>query len=152
MSLTHIDETGAARMVDVSRKSTAVRTARARGRVTMGPETVRMIREGLVKKGDVLAVARIAGITAAKKTYELIPLCHNIVIDSVRVDLRIGEDCVEIESTANCNGRTGIEMEALSAVSGAALTVYDMCKAIDTSMRITDIALVEKTKSEAKQT
>lgn len=115
----------------------------------MDPGTVRMIREGLVQKGDVLAVARIAGITAAKKTYELIPLCHQVAIDHVGVDFRIREDGVDIESTASCTGRTGIEMEALSAVSGAALAIYDMCKAVDKSMRITDIVLAEKTKSGA---
>ena len=146
MEFTHLDETGAAQMVDVSGKPQTIRTARARGEIELAPETIVKINEGLMKKGDVLAVARIAGIIAAKKTYELIPLCHNIEIDCVNVDFEIKEDRIEIESTASCTGKTGIEMEALTAVSGAALAIYDMCKAIDKNMVISNITLIEKLK------
>jgi cyclic pyranopterin monophosphate synthase len=133
-------------MVDVSGKPAARRTATASGRVLMRPETVDLIRKNLLEKGDVLAVARIAGIGAAKRTSDLIPLCHNIAIDRVQVDCRLLEDGVEIVAAAVCTDRTGIEMEALTAVAIAALTIYDMCKAVDRSMRITDIRLLEKTK------
>jgi len=147
-NLTHVDETGAARMVDVSRKKPLKRTARARGRIALCPETVRLIRENAIAKGDVLAAARIAGIMGAKRTSDLIPLCHNIEIEHVSVDLRILSDGVEIEATALCTEKTGIEMEALTAVSVAALTIWDMCKAVDKTMRIGDILLVEKKKEE----
>jgi len=148
--LTHVDASGRARMVDVSAKPRVRRTASAFGRVHLRPETMRMIRENTIQKGDVLTVARIAGIAGAKRTAGLIPLCHNIEIEHVEVELSMGEDTVEIRSRAVCTDRTGIEMEALTAVSVAALTVYDMCKAVDRSMRITDIHLLEKTKEQAR--
>lgn len=146
MKLSHIDDEGAARMADVSGKPPVRRTARARGRIRLQPETIRLIKEGAVKKGDVLATARIAGIAAAKKTWDLVPLCHNIRIDHLSIDFRFVEEAVEIESTAVCTDKTGIEMEALAAVSVAALTIYDMCKAVDRQMRIEGIELVEKRK------
>jgi len=147
MDLSHLDEQGGARMVDVSDKEKVRRTARAAGRIQMKPETLRQVREGLLKKGDAFAVARIAGIAAAKRTAELIPLCHNIRIDHVSVDLELQETGVVITASAVCTESTGIEMEALTAVSVAALTLYDMCKAVDKEMRITDIHLLEKTKT-----
>ncbi len=147
MGLSHLDEQGNAIMVDVSSKPRVRRTARAAGRILMQPETLRLIRENLLKKGDALGVARVAGIAAAKRTAELIPLCHNIRIDQVTVDFTLRDDGIEIEARAVCTESTGIEMEALTAVSVAALTLYDMCKSVDKDMRITDIRLVEKTKT-----
>ena len=147
MDLSHLDEQGAARMVDVSAKERVRRTARAAGKILMQGETLRLLREGLLKKGDAFAAARIAGIAAAKRTSELIPLCHNIRIDQVGIDLSLREDGVLIEASAVCTESTGIEMEALTAVAVAALTLYDMCKAVDKGMRIVDIHLVEKTKA-----
>lgn len=147
--LTHLDEAGAARMVDVSAKPPVKRTARAAARIGMDRETIALVRDGLIKKGDVLAVARIAGIGAAKRTWDLIPLCHGIQIDCVTVDFTIEDDGIAIETTAVCTDKTGIEMEALTAASVAALTIYDMCKAVDKNMRIGEIRLIEKTKSEA---
>jgi cyclic pyranopterin phosphate synthase len=147
MDLSHLDEHGQARMVDVSAKGRVRRTARASGTILMQPETIRLLREGLLKKGDAFAVARVAGIAAAKRTAELIPLCHNIRIDQVSVDLALREGGVSIDAAAVCTESTGIEMEALTAVAVAALTLYDMCKAVDKRMRITDIHLVEKTKA-----
>ena len=144
--LSHVDGAGAARMVDVSDKPRVRRTAVASGRVDMAPETVRLVRLNALKKGDVLATARIAGIMAAKRTSELIPLCHNIEIERVAVELVLDEGGVAIEATAVCTDKTGIEMEALTAVAVAALTVYDMCKAADKGMALTGIRLVEKTK------
>lgn len=146
MELSHLDEQGQARMVDVSSKERVRRTARAEGMVRMQAETLRLLRGGLMKKGDAFAVARVAGIAAAKRTSELIPLCHNIRIDQVGVELFLVEGGVRIEASAVCTESTGIEMEALTAVSVAALTLYDMCKAADKEMRISDIHLVEKTK------
>ncbi|MDE1897312.1 MAG: cyclic pyranopterin monophosphate synthase MoaC [Rhodospirillales bacterium] len=143
--LTHIGPDGAARMVDISAKRVSAREAVAKGRVTMKPETVALIREGRAAKGDVLAAARIAGIMAAKKTGELIPLCHPLPLDAVSIDLIVGEDAVEITATARTTGRTGVEMEALTAVSLAALTIYDMVKAVDKTMRIEAIRLTRKT-------
>ncbi len=148
MELTHLDEAGAARMVDVSAKPPIKRRARAAGRIWMAPETVALVRDGLIKKGDVLAVARIAGIGAAKKTSELIPLCHGIRIDCITVDFTLLDDGIAVETAAVCTDKTGIEMEALVAVSVAALAIYDMCKAADKNMRIGEIRLLEKTKSE----
>ena len=148
MQLSHVDETGAARMVDISGKDKVRRTARARGKIRLDPGTIKLVKAGLIKKGDVLAVARIAGISAAKKTWDLIPLCHNIEIDRVDVNFRVVKDGIEIESTAVCSDKTGIEMEALTAVSVSALTIYDMCKAVDKKMRIEDVVLVEKRKEE----
>lgn len=143
--LTHFDEAGRARMVDVSAKAETVRFARARGRVVMAPATLARIREGTIGKGDVLAVARLAGIMAAKRTADLIPLCHPLPLTAVSLDFSLLEpDRVEIESTVRVTARTGAEMEALTAVSLAALTLYDMCKAIDRGMRIEEIRLVEK--------
>ena len=141
--LTHFDETGAAVMVDVSDKDITSRTAIARGAVEMAPETLAMIVEGRAKKGDVLAVARLAGIMAAKRTPDLIPLCHPLALSKVTVDLTPdpGASRIDIEATVKVTGRTGVEMEALTAVSVAALTVYDMVKAVDRALRITDIRL-----------
>jgi cyclic pyranopterin phosphate synthase len=145
-NLTHFDEQGRAVMVDVSAKPETVRRATAAGAVVMAPETLRTIRDGGVKKGDVLAVARLAGIMAAKRTPDLIPLCHPLPLSSVVVDLEPDEALpgVRITATVRLTGRTGVEMEALTAVSVAALTVYDMCKAIDRSMRIDSVRLVRK--------
>jgi cyclic pyranopterin phosphate synthase len=145
-TLTHTDETGAARMVDVSGKPAIRRTAVATGRITMQAETVEAIRNNTVQKGDVLAAARIAGIGGAKRTWDLIPLCHNIAIDQVDVQFEIQDTAIAISASAVCTDKTGIEMEALTAVSIAALTIYDMCKAVDKAMCITDITLIEKTK------
>jgi len=144
--LTHVDGKGAARMVDVSAKERVRRTARAAGRIDLAPATVELVRANALEKGDVLAAARLAGIMAAKRTAELVPLCHNIEIEHVAVDLELAPDGSEIQSFAACTDKTGIEMEALTAVSVAALTIWDMCKAVDGSMRIRDIRLVGKTK------
>jgi cyclic pyranopterin phosphate synthase len=145
MALTHFDAAGRAAMVDVAGKDETARTATARGRIVMQPETLALIREGRAGKGDVLGVARVAGIMAAKKTHELIPLCHPLMISKVAVDLQPeGEDAVVIEATVSLTGRTGVEMEALTAVTVAALTVYDMVKAVDRGMRIEDVRLVHK--------
>ena len=144
--LTHLDDQGRARMVDVSAKDVTLRQATARGRVTMRSETLAMIAEGRAKKGDVLAAARIAGIMAAKKTHELIPLCHPLLISGVTVDFTPDAKAhtIEVEATVKVEGKTGVEMEALTAVSVACLTIYDMCKSADRAMRIGDIRLVEK--------
>ena len=132
-------------MVDVSPKAETARTATARGRIVMAPETLALIREGRAGKGDVLGVARLAGIMAAKRTSDLIPLCHPLMISKVSVDLEPeGDDAIVIEATVSLTGKTGVEMEALTAVSIAALTVYDMVKATDRGMRIEDIRLVHK--------
>jgi cyclic pyranopterin phosphate synthase len=144
--LSHLDSEGQARMVDVGGKAVTERTAVARGSVVMKPETLRLIKEGNMKKGDVLGTARVAGIMAAKRTWELIPLCHPLQIDKVSVDFEIDEDNskIDIEAMVKCHGKTGVEMEALTAVSVAALTIYDMAKAVERTMRITDIHLVRK--------
>ena len=142
--LTHFDDQGAAHMVDVSDKAVTARVATAKGRVVMAPETRAMIEEGRAKKGDVLSVARLAGIMGAKKTADLIPLCHPLAITKVSVDLSYAEDGVDIEATVKTTGQTGVEMEALTAVNIAALTVYDMVKAVDKTMQITDIRVVLK--------
>lgn len=144
--LTHIDAAGNARMVDVSGKDETVREATAKGRVKMLAETLALISTGSAPKGDVLAAARLAGIMAAKKTSDLIPLCHPLAISSVVVDLVLNEDetSVDISATVRSTGRTGVEMEALSAVSIAALTIYDMVKAVDRGMRIEAIRVVAK--------
>ena len=143
--LTHIGPDGAARMVDVSAKQVTQREAEAKGRVVMKPETAALIHEGRAAKGDVLAAARIAGIMAAKKTGELIPLCHPLPLDAVNIDLIVTENTVEITATARTTGGTGVEMEALTAVSLAALTIYDMVKAVDKTMRIEAVRLTRKT-------
>ncbi|MCA3248733.1 MAG: cyclic pyranopterin monophosphate synthase MoaC [Azospirillum sp.] len=144
--LTHFDSAGNAVMVDVSAKDETARVAVAKGRVVMAPETLREIVERRIKKGDVLAVAQLAGIMAAKKTHELIPLCHPLLLTSVKVELTPdpAANAVEIEATVKVGGKTGVEMEALTAVSAAALTVYDMVKAIDRGMRIEAIRLAHK--------
>ncbi|HEX2622865.1 MAG TPA: cyclic pyranopterin monophosphate synthase MoaC [Phototrophicaceae bacterium] len=144
--LTHIDETGRADMVDVGNKPETERIAIAAGSVYMQPETLHLIQEGALKKGDVLTVARIAGIMAAKRTSELIPLCHPIPLNKIGVDLEIDSEnnAVRITATARTTGKTGVEMEALTAVSITALTIYDMAKAVDRGMRIGDIRLLEK--------
>ena len=142
--LTHFDEAGAAHMVDVSAKDVSHRVAVARGRITMHAETAAMIREGSAKKGDVLGVARLAGSMAAKRTSDLIPLCHPLALSKVALELETTDTTVEIEATVKTTGQTGVEMEALTAVSAAALTVYDMVKAVDKSMEIGEIRLVLK--------
>lgn len=148
-ALSHLDEHGNARMVDVSDKDVTKREATARGRVLMKPDTLALIVQGEIPKGDVLATARIAGIMAAKRTHELIPLCHPLPISGVEVQLRPVEmgyarAAIEIEATVRVTSRTGVEMEALTAVSVAALTVYDMCKAVERAMSIEDVRLVAK--------
>lgn len=144
--LTHLDKDGRASMVDVSEKPETKRIAVAKGRIYMQKETLALIEAGGVKKGDVYTVARLAGIMAAKKTADLIPLCHPLPIQNVQVELvsNTSESCVDITATAALYGRTGIEMEALAAVSVAGLTIYDMCKAVDKGMRITDVRLTHK--------
>ena len=143
--LTHFDAEGRAVMVDVGGKATTDRSATARARVVMAPATLAMIRAGTAKKGDVLGVARLAGIMAAKRTAELIPLCHPLPITSVAIELGpSGEDTVEIAATVKTTGQTGVEMEALTAASVAALTVYDMCKAVDRGMRVEALRVVAK--------
>ena len=144
-SLTHFDDQGRAAMVDVSTKAETERVAVARGRVVMAPATLARIQEGQIGKGDVLGVARLAGIMAAKRTSDLIPLCHPLMLSKVTVDLvPVPPDAVEIEALVKLSGRTGVEMEALTAVTVAALTVYDMCKAIDRGMRIEAVRLAHK--------
>ncbi len=141
---THLDDQGRARMVDVGDKASSRRKAIARAEIHMSPETIQALTQGGIPKGDVLAVARVAGIQAAKKTAELIPLCHPLPLTSVTVEFEIKEDRVEIESKAETFGQTGVEMEALTACSVAALTIYDMCKALDRLMVIESVALWEK--------
>ena len=140
----HIDKRGAASMVDVSAKASNARVARAAARVRLGVNIVNLLRDGAVAKGDVLAAARIAGIQAAKKTSELIPLCHLLPLDKVGVEFEFESDAVIITSTCKCSGKTGVEMEALTAVSVAALTIYDMCKSLDKAIVIEDMRLLEK--------
>ena len=144
--LTHFDEHGGSRMVDTSAKAETLREARASGRVRMAPATLALVRNRALAKGDVLEVARLAGIMAAKRTGDLIPLCHPLPLTSARVDFSFeGDDLLHIEATVRVFGRTGVEMEALAAVSVAALTVYDMCKAVDRTMTIEAVRLEEKT-------
>ena len=144
--LSHLDESGRARMVDVGAKPDTDRLAVAKGSVVMRPETLALIREGAIKKGDVLSVAQLAGVMAAKRTAELIPLCHPLPLTQITVDLELDDELpgVQITATVRTVGKTGVEMEALTAVSVAALTVYDMAKAAEKTMRIQDIRLVEK--------
>lgn len=142
---THLDPLGRARMVDVTAKEPTIRRAMARCSVRMQPETASKVASGSMAKGDVLAVARVAGIQAAKQTANLIPLCHPLLVGSVLVNFRIEEDRIDIEAHVDTVDRTGVEMEALTACSVAALTIYDMCKSGDRSMTITDLALWEKT-------
>ena len=144
---THFNEQGRAKMVDVGEKPVSIRTAVAAGRVLVNPETFALIRSGGMKKGDVLTVAQIAGVMGAKRTPELIPMCHPTLTDGIDLALYLNEEscAVEIRATVSCAGRTGVEMEALTAVSTAALTVYDMCKAVQKDMVISDIRLLRKT-------
>ena len=144
--LSHIDQDGNARMVDVSGKEVTERIASASGKIIMNRETLRLVKEGGVKKGDVLSVARLAGIMGAKKTPDLIPLCHPLSLSGIHVELILDNETssINIEATCRVKGQTGVEMEALTAVSVAALTIYDMCKAVDRTMQLTDIHLREK--------
>jgi cyclic pyranopterin phosphate synthase len=145
-TLSHLDARGQARMVDVGEKVVTVREARAEGRICMQPETLRLIQEGGLAKGDVFATARIAGIMAAKKTSDLIPMCHPLNLAGVKLELTAEPEtsCVHIEAICRLSGQTGVEMEALTAVSVAALTIYDMCKAIDRGMQMDGLRLLEK--------
>jgi len=147
--LTHIDGAGKASMVDVSGKPRVKRTARATCSILMAPSTIALVRANGMAKGDVLATARIAGVLAGKKTSDLIPLCHNIEIDRLAVDFDVLDDRIVVESLAICKDKTGIEMEALTSASVAALTIWDMCKAVDTAMRVEGLRLLEKTKEQA---
>jgi cyclic pyranopterin monophosphate synthase len=146
MSLTHLDANGKACMVDISEKETTSREAIASGKIFMNPRTLAMITDGSMPKGDVFAAARIAGIMAAKRTSELIPLCHQIPLDTVKIEFLpdIEKACIAIEATARCSWKTGVEMEAMTAVSVAGLTIYDMCKAVDKEMEISEISLLKK--------
>ncbi len=145
--LTHFDDDGAARMVNVSEKTETMREAVAAGRVFMMPETLQLILDRKVSKGDVFGVARIAGIMAAKKTSELIPLCHPLNLTAVEISFEPDEkaSCVNMQATVRTTGQTGVEMEALTAIAAAGLTIYDMCKAVDRGMTVTDIRLMKKT-------
>ena len=147
MDFTHFNDQGRAKMVDVGEKSPTRRTATAAARVLVNENTFALIRSGGMKKGDVLTVAQVAGVMGAKRTPDLIPMCHPILMDGIDLSLRLDEQrcAVEIQATVSCDGRTGVEMEALTAVSTAALTVYDMCKAVQKDMVITDIRLIRKT-------
>ncbi|MEK6256918.1 MAG: cyclic pyranopterin monophosphate synthase MoaC [Chloroflexota bacterium] len=144
--LTHIDTDGNARMVDVGAKPETERQAVARGEVHMLPETLELIRDGNLKKGDVLTVSKVAGISAAKRTSELIPFCHPLAIDHIEISFKLNDDLpgIEIEATERTSGKTGVEMEALTAVTGAALTIYDMAKAAEKTMKIQTVRLVKK--------
>ena len=144
--LSHLDESGRARMVDVTAKDVTLREAVAKGSVRMRPETLALIQSGSVPKGDVLAVAQVAGVMAAKRTHELIPMCHSLLLSAIDVRLEPDEkeSAVQITATVRTTGKTGVEMEALTAVAVAALTIYDMCKAVDRGMRIEGVRLVRK--------
>ena len=146
LHLTHLDDQGNAKMVDVGDKDVTSREAIARGYISIQPETLRLIKEGLMKKGDVLTIAQLAGIMGAKKTSELIPLCHPLPLDKVEVELELDDTAfrIDVTATARTTARTGVEMEALTAVTVAALTLYDMCKSVDRGMRIEAVRLVEK--------
>ena len=149
--LTHLDEQGHARMVDVGHKAETQREAIARGHISMRPETLALIQEGDISKGDVLAVAQVAGIMAAKKTHELVPMCHPLLLTHVGLEFQPEQSAetplakINIQATVRVRGQTGVEMEALTAVSTAALTIYDMCKAVDRKMQISEIRLARKT-------
>ncbi|MFW2491273.1 cyclic pyranopterin monophosphate synthase MoaC [Clostridium chromiireducens] len=145
MEFTHFNEKGRAHMVNVSEKDETKRVAIARGSIKMKKETIDLIKDGLVKKGDVLSVAQIGGIMGVKKTSDLIPMCHNIFITGSDINFNIGEEEIEIEATVSTVGKTGVEMEALTAVTTAALTIYDMCKAVDKDMVIENVRLIKKT-------
>ena len=149
MTFSHLDSEGSARMVDVGEKAVVRRSAVAGGVVRMAPETIALLREAALPKGDALNTARISGVMAAKKTPELIPLCHGLNLTSVDVQFEVGQDRVSITAATRASDRTGVEMEALTAVSVAALTIYDMCKAVDKGMVIGEVRLLEKTKESA---
>ncbi len=146
--LSHTNKNGKANMVDVSSKTNQLRIAKAKGTILLNQETIKLIKENLIKKGDVLVIAEIAGIQAAKRTYELIPLCHPLQITKIDVEAQIINTGVEVNSEVRCVGQTGVEMEALTAVNIALLTIYDMCKAVDKTMKIENVYLVEKTKKD----
>jgi len=149
LKFSHINSKGEANMVDISDKKTVHREALASGKIFLNKKTIDLINENLIKKGDVLSTARIAAINGAKKTSELVPLCHNILINKIDVSFEIQENHIKIMSKAICDAKTGIEMEALTAVNVAALTIYDMCKAVDKDMIISDIKLIKKVKGES---
>lgn len=144
MELTHINDEGRARMVDVTEKAETCRTATASATVNVNPDTMRIIRTGGIKKGDVLSVAQVAGIMAAKKTSDIIPMCHPLMLSAVDIRFELTETEILIQSTVKCKGSTGVEMEALTAASTAALTIYDMCKAVQRDITVTDIMLLRK--------
>ena len=144
--LSHIDSKGKARMVDVGTKPSQFRVATASGKILLQPETINIIKENGMKKGEVLGIAEFAGIMSAKKTSDLIPLCHPLLLSDIQVSAKLNKNGIEISSTVKCTGQTGVEMEALTAVSVGLLTVYDMCKAVDKNMIIKDIHLVKKEK------
>ncbi len=148
MEFSHIDQDGSIRMVDISEKAVVKRTAVAVGEIEMKKETINMLSKGLIKKGDPIASARVAGIMAAKRTSDLIPLCHPLPLDDIGIDFKVGEDRIEIEARVVNTAKTGVEMEALTAVAIAALTIYDMCKAVDKGMTIGKISLKSKKKEE----
>ncbi|OGH94222.1 MAG: molybdenum cofactor biosynthesis protein C [Candidatus Melainabacteria bacterium GWA2_34_9] len=147
-NFSHLDDKGKASMVDVSLKNIIKRTAIAYGKIILNSNTIQLLKDNMLKKGDALSVAKIAGIMAAKKTDDLIPLCHGLNLEHVDIEFEVVEDGVEIKSFVTTSGKTGVEMEALTAVSLAALTIYDMCKAVDKEMKIENIYLVEKKKYE----
>lgn len=146
--LSHTDASGKANMVDVGDKPQQMRIAKASGNIALQPATLKLVKENLIKKGDVLTIAEIAGIQAAKQTPLLIPLCHTLMLTKVEVKCTLTKTGIKAESMVKCNGQTGVEMEALTAVSAALLTVYDMCKAVDKTMVISDIKLLSKTKTD----
>ena len=150
INLTHTNDKGKANMVDIGYKPDQIRIAKAQGKITLNPGTVKLIKENQMKKGDVLTIAEIAGIQGGKKTSELIPLCHPLAITKLDVKAELVDDGVIVNSMAKCIGKTGIEMEALTAVNVALLTVYDMCKAVDKSMELGEIRLLEKTKDDLR--
>ncbi|UOW68764.1 cyclic pyranopterin monophosphate synthase MoaC [Paraclostridium bifermentans] len=144
MEFTHFNEYGKAKMVDVSEKNETKRVAIAKGSIKMKPETIKMIKDNKMKKGDVLSVAQIGGITGAKKTWDIIPMCHNIFLTGSDIKFTVLEEEIEVEATVSTVGKTGVEMEALTAVSTAMLTIYDMCKAVDKDMVIGNIRVIKK--------
>lgn len=148
LSFSHTDEQGKANMVDVGSKPNQVREAKALGFIALNPQTIALIRENSMKKGDVITIAEVAGIQAAKRAADLIPLCHTLLLTKVDVKASLLENGVEVSSLVKCVGQTGVEMEALTAVSVALLTIYDMCKAVDKEMEIGQIKLIEKTKKD----
>lgn len=152
MTLSHLDAQGRARMIDVGEKPDTKRVAVAKGRVLMNPRTLELVRKNEIAKGDVLTVAQVAGIAAAKRTSELIPMCHPLLLTSISVDFAFQDDGIEIRATVEATGKTGVEMEALTAVTVSALTIYDMCKAQDKAMRIQDVRLVRKSGGKSGET